>query len=345
MTNLAAAPHLIHWQANARNGMVPSSHLWRRIVGAQNYLAAYGVHRMVYRKTWPLGVNGSVGTTTIARARVRTNRSADRLVVRAVLAADDVGTEVNPYVNVLITKSGGATQTLTFYGGSAGAASSDDAPDSWTLQELSAAADPDAVYEIAIERVDYGRLLAIEIHEATTASIDESLGFNADDHVAGQPIYAEARRKMLAELSAMYRRGGIHAHWSLADGGARTRSSATYINLVDNATTGSPTAATPGWVFNTVGKRTASRSVIPVELAVYGSMTGAGDGSLGLIDSGGGEAILIEVGGGSPLAWYTQAGFIDADQTGVKYDLQYKGDGTGTFTVHAVSLIEWETGP
>lgn len=51
-------PKLIHWRANARNGMIPSAWMWRQLVDAHNHIAKYRCCRQVYSKALELGTNG-----------------------------------------------------------------------------------------------------------------------------------------------------------------------------------------------------------------------------------------------------------------------------------------------
>ena len=164
-----------------------------------------------------------------------------------------------------------------------------------------------------------------------------TLYYNQRAPQAGAPLYDADREKLLVGFSNMLRHnGGTIIHWGLSTGGTRTRTSATPINLIDNATTGAPTAATPGYHLDLTYRRTASRTTVPFEIGVYASNL-VGVGAVTLRSSSGVIATCAIAGG---AAWYTTTASIPAGVD--KYDLQFYGDGTNPLTVYAVSLIEWE---
>jgi hypothetical protein len=329
-------PRLIHHRGQARNGCYPSSGFVRRLVDATNHLHSFG-HRQVYAKTWALGVDDSTSSTqTVARWRFRTGVGVERVAVLiAALPTTDRGGPINPYAEVDITVSGGATTTLGPFSTGVVAGTPDDAPEDHVLLEKVAAVTESTVYECALRLFDYARVLSVTVYEL--GAPDDLI---THQPTAGSLIYDADRESLLANLSDMYRENGaINFHWSLKDGSARTRISATQINLIDNTTTGTPTAGThPGWYIDPRYHRTASRSTVQFQFAAYASMS-AGTGTVRLIDTGGSSGGTVTVNSATP-GWFASSVFSIAESAEIYLAPQFAGDGAGTLSVYAVSLIE-----
>jgi hypothetical protein len=348
-TQYAYTPQLIHWRANARNGMYCNSWLWRRLVDVQNHLAYVGTSRELYAKSWEMGgatVSGG-GTVSVGRFRFRTSRSADKVTVVMYmgLAYDSggIGGELSgSIIGLDATISGGATSTVLFYYGSSGTGGGGaDAPNDLYVGSQSFAATPSTVYECNLYTMGFARPMAICVYESTTATVSESTaGYNTHNPMAGGPILDADRQRILEQLSNMYRQGGMTFHWSLENGAARTRSSATFINAIDNATTGTPTAGThPGFYLSPQNHRTHSRTTVPMEFACYASMS-AGSGTVRLIDTAGNTYGSITVNSATPQ-WWT-ATFSIPESAEIYLVPQLAGDGVGTLSLYAVSAIEYE---
>jgi hypothetical protein len=347
-------PRLIHHRGQARNGCYPASGFVRRLVDAENHLTAYA-HRQVFAKTWPMGV-AQLNTTSqvIARWRFRAGHGATRLSVLLLLGGSDAnGVFIQPAAYADITISGGATSTIGPLIAPILEAAATDVPDELLMLEGSVALTPGTVYECALRVTGYAvtgstsneaaRVLAACAYELGNPTIDESTNYyNTHQPTAGSLIYDADRERLLVGLSNMYRQNGaINCHWSLTDGVARTRSSATQVNLIDNTTTGTPTAGThPGWYIDPRYHRTASRTTVPFEWAVYASMS-AGSGTCRLIDTVGNTYGTITVNSATPQWW--AATFSLAESAEIYIVPQFAGDGAGTLSVYAASAIEWES--
>ena len=335
-------PNLVHWKRDARNGMTPSSYTYYRAVEAENWLTAYG-GREVYHQAWPLDdqTYGYSGTTNIARFRFRSRYGATRLRAHVIMGLDITrGDATDPQVAIDVTESGGGTETIgPFYYG-ASVAGATDGPDQWRYSSTYVAITPATTYECLVKLVDYARLLSIAVEEEAEETVDQSTDYyNALSPATGTPIYDVTRSRLLVGLSNMYRQnGGGLVHWSNPGGTASTRTSATLINLYDNSTTGTPATTAPGFYLDNTYRRTVSRSVVPYELAVYGSMA-SGSGTVRITDSSGTDHITATINSSTP-GWFVATGSLPADER--FYTFRFAGDGTNQVSVSAVSLIEWE---
>lgn len=352
MTVQDIPPQTIHWRANARNGMVPNAYFWHRLIDHQNHLTAYGTAREVYSKSWEQGIATvtSSGTQSIGRFRFRTSRSANTLSFLVVMSdaynSGGLGSEIiAASLSIDVTISGGATSNIAFYyGGSGTGGGGTDAPNTWNMQTGSVAVTASTVYEVNVQSVGYARPLAVIAYEESSQTISESTNYyNTMSPVAGVPIYDADRQQILASLSNMYRQGGIVYNWSLENGAARTRTTATNASMFDGTTTGTPTAGSSnGFYFDPRNHRTASRTTVPFEWGVYASMA-AGSGSVRIIDTAGATYGSITINSATPQ-WWT-ATFSIAESAQLYLVPQMAGDGINALSVYAASIIEYESGP
>lgn len=332
-----------------RNGLFPNAATWTTVINAQNHAMGYR-HREVYRRAWELGqatgVFGS-GTNTIGRFRFRTGFGVTTLTYVVMMGIDNTtggpsgGLATNPYLEIDTTISGGATTTRDFYYGLQSAPAGTDAPAETYLTTADVSVTASTVYEVAIKSIDYARPIAIVAYEQASQTVTESTNhYNLHQPGAGAPIYDANRQRMALGLSEMWRTmGGITWHWGLQDGAARTRTSATYINIIDNATTGTPATSDYGFYLNPQYHNTISATTVPFEMAVYGSMNApACTGNVRLIDSAGNVLGPVAVNSNTD-GWFTATINLPASST--FYTAQYAGDGVNQLSVRNISLIEY----
>jgi len=199
---------------------------------------------------------------------------------------------------------------------------------------------PNSIYECEIVTTDFARPLGVTVYEVGNYNLSEATDFyNQRSPQAGSTILDDDRARLLIGADQLLRHNGATAfHWGRRDGTTRTRTSATPINLVDGSSTAISTA-TPGFSVNMTYRRTASRTTVPVELAVYGRVS-ASTGIVRIVNSAGTPMATCSV-SATANAWTVVTGSLPAS-TG-KYDVQFYGDGANTLTVYALSLIEWES--
>lgn len=335
-------PPLIHWQRDALNGHYPSSIFYAKAVEAENHITGYR-DRSVFRRAWLLGnvAYGYTGTTSVARFRFRSRHGAKYLrMTMLILKSIGGGSTPDPSIDVDVTEVGVGTISTRF-AAVAEVVGGDDKPSDWRIATAVVALTPNAEHTVLIDLNDYARLGSCEFHEVGNATVSESTNYyNSLVPQAGTQILDTTRSRLLIGLSNMYRgNGGTIAHFGLLNGGASTRTSATFINLIDNATAAPPTAATPGWHFDFSYRCTHSRpTTVPFELSVYGSVAAGSGGSVRIVNSAGTALATATITGAA--GWYTATGLIST--TAGKFDLQYAGDGANLLTVNAVSFGEWE---
>ena len=335
-------PLVIHPNRDARNGMYPATSFYGRLQQAVNHLTGYR-HKTVFQRQWRLGNKTYVGaaSTNLARFRWRSSHGAEH--VRIVMlqcvsgaSSGDPRTEIE-FINV----TDAVTTTAGPWQGFIDTVSSGDEPSTWRMVSDTHAITPGKVYTATIKTYDSCRPMAILVMEIGGGTISEAVDYySATNIVADAPIFDSTREVMLGGLGAMYRQnGGLVVNWANGNGAAETRTSATHANIVDGASTGTPTAATPGYSCDLRYRNSSSRTGVPVELAVYGSIP-AGSGTVKVIDTGGTTHLTATVNSATP-GWFTATGTITASD--LKFDLQFAGDGVNTISVYAVSLIEYES--
>jgi hypothetical protein len=336
-------PDIVHILRDAANTMYPAVQLYGRSVAAENYLMARQ-HKTWLARRWRfgLGTAGVAGTTSLMHFRRRSSIGVTRLQAVFIIGrtlASGAASPPNPGVQLDVTIAGGATTTIGPIRYGLTNVTPTDAPEEWfiTLREIAISEETD--YECVVKTVDYGRILGIAVRELGDQTIDPALdwwnGFIAQ---AEAPIYDVTREDLLRGMSEMWRANAGGGMDFARDGGtARTRTSATYANLFDGATTGTPTNATRGFYLDNTYRRRYSKSTVRYKLAVRGSIPGAGSGNVKLMDTAGNSYGPVNI-TSAVEGWGT--GDVDLVNDGRKYDLQYAGDNANLFSVKAVSLYE-----
>lgn len=331
-------PGLIHRHRYCDNGAYPDAQFYAATQSALNHIVAYK-RKPLFQRTVPLGwVGGTTGTAW--RFYARTGYGCKRIGVMAVLGLDDRSIAVDPYVSVTLTEVGGAALTaLDFHYGASNVIATD-APDEFSVSTRYVACSANTEYTGAVVFNDNVRVVSLLVFEQFATTIDDATDyFSSYAPAGGGPIYDNRIGQQLQAVGNMLRKnGGLRGDWVPVDGTARTRTSATYINLIDNSSATPPTTApyTPGWTFVTTARNTASATTIPIKMAVYGSRA-AGSHHVVLRDTAGADAVDVTINGAA--GWYTATGAISVG-AGQKYDLMFAGDGANTVTVNAVSFFE-----
>lgn len=187
---------------------------------------------------------------------------------------------------------------------------------------------------------NYGRLAAACVWEVAY-SPDTDYGYPDISAGSGSPIYDKDRFDVARMANAQWQRGAqpLWHYSSDTDATARTRAVSPYINLVDNSST-TVSVSTPGVQLDLRYRTTLSRSLlgVPVKFVVYAANT-AGTGEVRILDSTG-ATVLSSAISGTTAAWYTTNGYLPAADA--KYDAHFGGNSTGTLTVYAFSIYEYD---
>jgi hypothetical protein len=337
-------PAKVHWARDAANGMYPAVQLYGRAVATENYLTRRQ-KKVWAARSWRLGsgTGGVSGTTNLFRFRRRSSIGVTRLQL-LLMMGKTLGTGApstpSPAVEIDVKISGGATTTVgpIYYGLTT--VTPTDAPEEWYVAQREIAIDPATVYECLVKTLDYGRLLGLGVRELGEPTISEATDYyNLFVAQADAPLYDATRERLIRGLSEMYRwnaGGGID--WGRDSGAARTRTSATYANLYDGTTTGTPTAATRGFHLDNTYRHTLRRTTVPYEIGIWASMA-SGTGNVKLMDTAGNSYGPVAINSATP-GWFV--GTVNLPNDGRKFDLQYAGDGANQISVFQVSIAEWE---
>lgn len=188
--------------------------------------------------------------------------------------------------------------------------------------------------------VNYGRIIAACVWEVAFLP-DTDVGYPDVSSGSGSPIYDKDRLDVARMANAQWSRGAqpLWHYSSETDASARARSVASYINLYDASST-TVTATTPGVQLDLRYRTTLSRETlgVPVRFCVYAANS-AGTGQVRILNSAGATVLTSSI-TGTTAAWYVTNGYLPA--TDAKYDPHFGGNATGTLTVYAFSIYEYD---
>lgn len=338
-------PGLLHVHRHADNHTAegdrfyPDSQFFTHAVATKAHCVAFA-RKLLFSKHYGLGEPGFVGGSVTARWHCKTGPACDNLLVFVVLGIDDRNLAAEPNIEVAITRVSAATTTTKVFSGGESTVVATDAPDEFITSLQVVAAVPSEVYTGTVTHNNNVRLISILAYEASTPTVDDANPPHQEwQPSAGSPVMDDDVAGLLDGVGDMLRgMGGLRFDWSTQDGTARTRTSATWINLIDNASASPPTASSPGITLNTNYRNTISATTVPVTFAVYGSITGGATGTATLRNTAGTDVATVTINSGT-AQWFTATGNL-AVGSAVKYDVGFASDGAATLTVNAVSLYE-----
>lgn len=343
-------PLIISPHQHCKNALYPCSSFYGQAHAALNHIQVYRGSE-VFRRSNTLG-NLATGDdpATIWRWRFRSGYAQTQLQLVGLLglAYDWRGTSPNtntdaPTITISVTISGGATTTVTVSGGRS-AVTATDAPSEWIPFEETIAITPATVYECSVASSDYCRIISLMARQLGDPAIDDATSYLSEHEPAGTHPISDVNQQRLIEGSGnlLRQNRGLRADWCLFNGAARTRTSAAWVNLINNSSASPPTATSPGWRYALDALNTASRDTMPVEMAVYADIT-ASTGLVTLRDSGGTDVVSITVDTTGPK-WFTATGSLSVGSFGttLKVDPGFLSDGAATLSVYALSLCAWE---
>lgn len=331
-------PDIIHWKRDARNGLYPSSDYITRCARTINHAVAFR-RKEVFSRSWELGgASGSPGTVNLVRFRFRSGYGAARLRFFVAMGLDDLCAAVTPTCEIDVTEVGVGTTSLDAIAYGHQCLGTDDPPGNIFVGERTCTITAGATYTVLVKAVSYARILSLIAFEEASLTVSEATNYYCNPSVG--PVYDHDRERLLVGTTNLHKQNaGTLIHWGMSDGSARTAvgaPGATLTNIVDNSSTGYATSSTPGYTINNTYRNTSSRSVVPYELAVYGSI-GAGSGTVRVSDSST-DHITCTINGAA--GWYTATGTLPNSNS--KIDFRFNNDGVNTLSVYAISLIEYE---
>lgn len=329
-------PPTIETARHLRNAMYPNDGAYAGQIEALN-------HCLAYRKKGVYSFEAVLGDTSPApdnwRFRFRTGHGTSGVTFVAIIGLA-IETHSEPAVTIALTEEGGATTSIVLHYGATETAGTG-APEEWSIQEGTIGVNADSAYTCLITISGGASNISVSAFETGRTTVTDSVDFFSEFQPgAGAGIYDTHIQKLIEGPSEMLRQNrSICAHWHLIDGAARTGTSATPTSLIDNTLTGTPSSTAAGWRFVTTAHNTYGRTTIPVELSIYGSITGGATGTVRIRDTSGTD-LTVNITAGSDQ-WTTGTGVISVG-TGQLYVPMYASDGAATISIKAVSLWAWE---
>ncbi len=271
------------------------------------------------------------------RAAMRTGDFVQDLECLVLVAPQNVAGPAgsDPYVRLAVTEVGGATITVDQHWG-ANETALTNTPDElrpFLLRARGPTANTE--YTIVISDMEGSRLFAGVAYETPKFGTTEN-GYARRNYVVTQPIFDADRLELNKIATDLWMRNAFPAiGWSSdTDATAPTRVTSSYVNLIDTGVT-TPAASTPGWTLDLRYRNRRTQTTVPCKLWVYAQNTTASGGDVRLLDSGG--SALATLSSFSTVGeWKSTT--VNLPATEAKYDAQFRGDGTNTFKVMALSL-------
>lgn len=286
-----------------------------------------------------VGQVNSIATSAGASERFRWRHAAhtgtytDKLGVYFLMAPQRVGSG-DPYSQFKINGGGSLTH---HYGNTGGSPPDFPLYFGHSYQEIDVAADTD--YEFTWSDFADGRLISGLVFEISSAPTVSGPYINRNVAVLS-PIQDGEREDPMDAATDAWKRNGAHCFnfTTDIDADARTRTSTTDINLVDNSST-TISAATPGFTLDMRYKdRRGGGAEVPIVFKAYGKTAGGGTGHVYLKDSAGNVKATLNINSATD-AWYSTTAVVDALEG--KIDVHYDGDGVNLTTVRACSVYEY----
>jgi hypothetical protein len=341
--------------ANARNGRSPDATLLNLMLSDTNYLMRWRTKELFSWWTPLRSIPATSGTRTRWRFAAHLGPKTRQIYVHMVLG-EFVGTAgSDPFGRFTLLDSGGSTiGTADAHHGevaiSSGSAASTSLPvmASFTIP-LNDGTGPSGVVTVTPDSDVFGvfedkqgaKLISATVLEVSLDHTTEN-GYLQSPFGVTAPIYSSMRSGLVTALRTMWKRGAAHLlNWTVdQDSAALTRISATGVNIIDG-TSGVPSSSTPGYTLDLLQKGSVRRGNVPCVFKAYGKNSAAGGAgaNVDIVDST--NTILASVNFTSTTAsWVSTT--VNLPASVAKYDLRFRGDGTNTVTLYAVSLYQHE---
>ncbi len=331
---------MIQPAAYARNGMVVPTVAVQAAARGANQVMRWRTKELLSTDGLVESLHTALGGTVVRyRGFAHTGPHCTQLryfVTVARCATTDTG---DPYVTVAATTTGGgALDSSDIHIGQLGGSPSD-VPDEWHEYTGTLDVTADTYILLTVSTTDHARVVHVLVQEQPTKA--DALASNlADGYQNGSPILDADRAAMQSALYEKWRRGAAHVmSWHATT--ARTTTSATATNVIDNTST-TVTTATPGLTLDMRYKARlglASTTGVTCCIAAYGSIAAGANGQLLMKDSGGTTLATVGLFSTTP-AWISLPVVLPA--TLAKYDFQFK-TAASTFTLNDISIFEYET--
>ena len=331
----------------ARNGVITSGPAAALVAERLNMIVNRRL-KVHFRNWLPVGrVTNAAGDQTTWRWRAHISPNAIETRLRLVtVPAEDTGA-IEPRWYISVTPSGGSVyDNPAIYLPARVPAATTIVPDHFATSvrrvwkdSSGNNLDGNTTYEFALHVVDRARILGLTCYEITRDNFDPAtaglLGVNPGAFGTDSQIFDASISDLATDAHTAWKRQATpHFAW-VADGTtAKTRSSATYVNLLDGAAA--------GWGAGSAGfnlwpsKRGSYNSAnVPVTFAVYGSASAGTAGKCRLVTNGATVASITNIG---TAGWYTATGNLNSANASDLGVIEYACDGVNTVSIRAVGL-------
>lgn len=339
--------------ASARNGRSPDASFTNLLISDTNYLQRWRTKEL-FRWGAPLPFPlASSGNRTRWRFAAHLSPKARHIYVHMYLAAFASTAGSDPFGRLsLFDGSGTLIGTADVHFGENPLDGGSDVPSFFSGMSvaLNNGTGPSGIVTVTPDTDVFGvfedrngaRLLSACVYEYALDAKTEN-GYLQSPYGVTSPIYSSIRQGVVTALRTQWKRGAAQLLNLTVDVDslALTRFSASAVNIVDNSST-TPSASTPGWTLDLLQKGSVRRGAVPCVFTAFaknGTAGGAG-GFIDLVDSTNTIVASINI-TGTTASWHATT--VNLPATVAKYDIRFRGDGTFTMTLYAISLYQHET--
>jgi hypothetical protein len=339
---LVDLPKVIQPHRFAFNGAPPQGSLYKLLTRAQNHVLRYrrkelfSFGRVYIGQTAPIWPAGTSGETVYWRSRFHTGFAAKRVIFQTQIALDRTAASVNPRTRWSVTPSGGSVAYTNYASLGEYNGSPLDVPSEIATANSSFTCSPTTTYEVALLAYDNARPVSCCVFEE---SLDPETGtdfYTPIGHSLDAPIYDAHREEMIPAGTSMWQRNAAPLWtWAVTAANVLTRTSATYVNVIDQSST-TNLHSSPGVKIDLTYLTTYSRTVVPTVFSVYASS--AGTGKAKIMDSAG--STVAEITGITTAGWYQTTASVTAGSN--KFDFMFGGDGAASCSLYSMSWYQYE---
>ena len=337
----------IHPVRVARNGVITSGPAVALLASQLNMIVNRRL-KVHFRNWLPVGrVTNAAGDQTTWRWRGHISPNAIETRLRIVtVPAEDTGV-IEPRWYISVTPSGGSVyDNASVYVPARVPAATTIVPDHFTTATKRIVKDADlanltgnTTYEFALHVVDRCRVLGLTCYEVTRGTFDPDtaglLGTSPSPFGTDSQIFDASISDLLTDTHTAWKRQATpHFAWTQDGTTAKTRSSATYVNLLDGSAAGWA-AASPGFNLWPSKRGSYNSANVPVTFAVYGSASAGTAGACRLVTNGATVASITNIG---TAGWYTATGNLNSANASDLGVVEYACDGANTVSIRAVGL-------
>lgn len=340
----------VHPIRGARNGAQVAGPSMSAYAAEINMLANRRLKELFSKYIGPTRAVNAAGDTAIWRWRGHTSPNVKDVWIRGLqIPAEDTGV-IDPSWYVRVTPAGGALyDNPALYSPGRVPAATAIVPDHFHAfaRRLRRAASTsllgNTTYEFELHVVDRARVVALTCYEEIRNEFDPTtaglLGTDPSKFGVGAQILLTPPGELHNDVESIWKyQGTPHFAWCVDDATAATRTSATYVNLLDGSAAGwaATSAGFPAWPYK---RGSYNSDDVPVEFCVYAQTAAGTAGKCRVVSNGATVASITNI--GTTLGWYTVSANLNAANADDLLVLEFAGDGVNQVSIHAACLYEY----